>query len=67
MDELRYNVPGISCAHCGLAISGEVSKVAGVTDVQVDVAAKTVAVSGSAVDDSSVRAAIAEAGYEALA
>jgi copper chaperone CopZ len=67
MDELRYSVPGISCAHCGHAITGEVSKVVGVTDVQVDVAAKTVAVSGSAVDDSSVRAAIAEAGYEALA
>lgn len=65
MEELRYNVPGISCAHCGQAISGEVRKVEGVSAVAVDVPAKTVFVRGSAVDDSSVRAAIVEAGYEA--
>jgi copper chaperone len=65
MDELRYSVPGISCAHCGQAISGEVKKVQGVSIVDVDVPARTVVVRGSAVEDSSVRAAIVDAGYEA--
>jgi copper chaperone len=65
MEELRYNVPGISCAHCGQAISGEVKKVEGVSAVDVDIEAKTVAVRGAAVSDSEVRAAIVEAGYEA--
>lgn len=65
MEELRYKVPGISCAHCGQAISGEVRKVAGVTAVEVDIDAKTVAVRGSTLDDASVRAAIVGAGYEA--
>ena len=63
MDELRYSVPGISCAHCGQAISAEVEKVAGVTAVDVDIEAKAVVVCGE-VAEASVRAAIVEAGYE---
>jgi copper chaperone len=66
MDELRYSVPGISCAHCGHAISSEVGKVEGVASVDVDIEARTVAVHGVAVSDSAVRAAIVEAGYEAI-
>ena len=65
MEELHYSVPGISCAHCGEAISGEVVKVSGVTAVDVDLEAKTVAVRGGAFDDASIRAAIVAAGYEA--
>lgn len=57
-----YSVPGISCDHCKRAIEGEVTKVAGVTEVAIDVAAKTVQVSGG--DDAAIRAAIDEAGYE---
>ena len=64
MDELRYSVPGISCAHCGQVISAEVDKVAGVTAVDVDIEAKTVAVRGREVAEASVRAAIVVAGYE---
>jgi copper chaperone len=66
MEEIRYSVPGVSCSHCEHAISAEVGKVAGVEAVDVDLDAKTVAVRGSGLDDSSVRAAIAEAGYEAV-
>ena len=58
-----YSVPGISCDHCRAAIDGEVTKVAGVTAVVVDLAAKTVTVEGSAID-ADVRAAIDEAGYD---
>jgi copper chaperone len=65
MEEIRYSVPGVSCSHCEQAISAEVGKVVGVAAVQVDLDAKTVAVRGHGLDDASVRAAIAEAGYEA--
>jgi copper chaperone CopZ len=58
-----YDVPGISCGHCKAAIEGEVATVAGVDSVQVDVDARTVRVEGGA-DDTAVRAAIEEAGYE---
>jgi copper chaperone len=66
MEEIRYSVPGVSCSHCEQAISAEVGKVAGVAAVQVDLEGKTVAVNGNGLDDASVRAAIAEAGYAAV-
>jgi copper chaperone len=58
-----YRVPGISCDHCQHAIEGEVGKVAGVDQVGVDIEQRTVTVNGD-VDDSAVRAAIDEAGYD---
>lgn len=62
---LTYAVPGISCEHCVAAITEEVSELSGVDSVQVDLADKRVEVSGSELDDAAIRAAIAEAGYEA--
>lgn len=64
MNELTLSVPDISCDHCVRAITGEVSQVPGVRAVDVRIATKTVTVSGDASEDD-VRAAIAEAGYEA--
>jgi len=61
---LTYAVPGVSCEHCRAAITAEVSKVAGVEQVDVDLDAKRVTVTGTAVDDAAVRAAIDEAGYD---
>jgi copper chaperone CopZ len=58
-----YEVSGMSCAHCAGAISGEVGKLGAVEAVDVDVAAGTVTVTGDAVDDAAIRAAIDEAGY----
>lgn len=58
-----YSVPGISCGHCKAAIEGEVSEVAGVDTVIVDVDGKLVTVEGSASDEAII-AAIDEAGYE---
>ena len=63
MSNTVYAVPGISCGHCKTAIEAEVSKVAGVSGVDVDVDARTVTVSGDAAD-SDIRAAIDEAGYD---
>ena len=58
-----FDVPGISCGHCKAAIEAEVAAVDGVTSVDVDVDARTVAVDGDATDEA-VTAAIDEAGYE---
>ncbi len=58
-----YAVPGISCDHCKHAIEGAVSSVAGVEGVEVDVPARTATVVGE-VDETAVRAAIDEAGYD---
>jgi copper chaperone CopZ len=41
------------------------SEVEGVDDIDVDLEAKLVTVSGSGLDDAALRAAIEEAGYEA--
>ena len=57
----------MSCSHCEHAISTELAKVAGVAAVDVDLDAKSVRVRGEAIDDAAVRAAIADAGYEAVA
>ena len=61
---LTYAVPGISCGHCRTAITAEVSKVAGVESVEVDLDEKRVAVAGADIDDAAIRAAIDEAGYD---
>ena len=64
MSELTFTVPGMTCGHCEAAVKGEVGKVAGVTDVAVDLATKLVTVSGSALDTTAIVAAIDEAGFE---
>ena len=62
-----YAVPGISCGHCRVAITGEVGRLAGVSAIEVDLDAKCVTVTGPAVDDSAVRNAIDDAGYDVAA
>lgn len=62
---LTYTVPGMHCGHCKQAVTDEVSAVAGVESVEVDLDSKRVTVAGSDLDDASLRAAIDEAGYEA--
>ena len=62
-DAQTYSVPDISCDHCVQSITGEVTKVAGVSAVVVDLDTKTVAVTGGETAD--VIAAIDEAGYDA--
>ena len=60
-----YEVPGMTCEHCRVAVTEEVSQVAGVESVAVDLETKLVAVTGENVSDDAVREAIREAGYEA--
>jgi len=60
-----YTVEGMTCGHCVSSVTEEVGGVGGVTDVKVDLEAKSVTVtSDGPVDDASIRAAIDEAGYE---
>ncbi len=65
MSEITYAVPGMHCGHCERAVREEVSAVAGVESVEVDLDGKIVSVRGTALDDAAIRAAIVEAGYEA--
>lgn len=62
---VTYSVPAIHCAHCAMSIREEVSEVAGVEGVDVDLDSKVVTISGHDLDDAALRAAIEEAGYEA--
>ncbi|MGW7244438.1 heavy-metal-associated domain-containing protein [Streptomyces sp. NPDC054804] len=62
MAQKQYNVTGMSCEHCAASIREVVSGIAGVSEV-VDVAAKSVTVHGTDLEDSRLRTAIVEAGY----
>jgi copper chaperone len=64
-ETLTYDVPAIHCAHCAMSIREEVSEVEGVDEIVVDLETKVVTVRGTALEDEALRAAIAEAGYEA--
>ena len=63
-ETVTYSVPAIHCAHCAMSIREEVSEVEGVEDVAVDLDTKLVTVSGHELDDTALREAIEEAGYE---
>lgn len=59
-----FNVVGMSCGHCVAAITAEVSKLDGVTRVEVDLPTGAVTVeSDHPVDAGEFAAAIDEAGY----
>jgi copper ion binding protein len=61
----RYAVKGMTCGHCVSAVSAEVGRIDGVTAVDVDLATGTVTVSSeTALDETAVREAVDEAGYE---
>ncbi|HEU5066295.1 MAG TPA: heavy-metal-associated domain-containing protein [Gaiellaceae bacterium] len=66
MTEITYTVPDMSCGHCKQAVSGELAGVAGVETIDVDLDTKLVTVRGHDLDDAALRAAIEEAGYQAV-
>ncbi|WP_127499845.1 heavy-metal-associated domain-containing protein [Actinoplanes solisilvae] len=60
-----YTVTGMTCGHCVQAVTGELSTLPGVADVQIDLASGAVTVTSEApLTDDVVRAAVDEAGYE---
>ena len=63
---VTYTVPGMSCDHCERAVRSELGEVAGVDSVDVDLETKHVTVRGQDLDDTALREAIDEAGYQAV-
>lgn len=59
---VTYTVAGMTCNGCVNKVTNAVTDVAGVEDVDVDVAAGTLEVSGGA-DDAAIREAVANVGY----
>ena len=64
-EKKSYRVPGMHCGHCEAAVSEEVGAIHGVERVEVDLETKLVVVTGAQLEDGALRAAIAEAGYDA--
>jgi len=62
----HYTVAGMTCSHCALSVHAEVSELAAVDAVDVDLASGRLIVTGARIDDDAVRAAVAEAGYEVV-
>ena len=56
-----YSVPGMSCDYCVNTITDHVTPLAGVTDLECDLDARTVTSTGG--DDAAITAAIDEAGF----
>ncbi|MFB9462108.1 heavy-metal-associated domain-containing protein [Streptomyces cinereospinus] len=60
-----YQVSGMSCGHCEGAVSGELSRLPGVSSVRaVAASGEVTVVSSAALDEEAVRAAVDEAGFE---
>ncbi len=63
-----YTVKGMTCDHCAGSVTAEVTKIAGVTDVSVDVSAgRLTVISDEPVSAETVTEAVEEAGYEVVA
>lgn len=63
-----FDVAGMTCGHCVSAVTEELTHLAGVRRVQVDLVAggvsKVHVVSSAALGEADVRGAVDEAGYE---
>ncbi|MFE7773005.1 heavy-metal-associated domain-containing protein [Streptomyces sp. NPDC057445] len=60
-----YEVKGMTCGHCEGAVSSEISEILGVTSVKaVASTGQVTVISDAPLDESAVRAAVDEAGYE---
>lgn len=59
-----FDVVGMTCDHCALAVGSEIRKLEGVEAVDVDLVSGLVTVTSSAgVDSATVAAAVDEAGF----
>lgn len=65
MTEKTFKVPDVSCDHCVTAIKGELGKIDGVDNVDVDIASKIVTVRHNGqVSDEQLVSGLDEAGYD---
>ncbi|MEN9804827.1 MAG: hypothetical protein RIS41_1674 [Actinomycetota bacterium] len=67
MSTTTFSVPGMTCGHCKQAVTSELTKIVGVTSVDVDLDTKQVVVaSESPVEWKAIVDAVDEAGFEAV-
>ncbi len=67
MSKRIYNVPEIHCDHCVKSINRELGQIDGVSDIQVDLKAKTVTVElTQAVTDERIAEGLYEAGFDVV-
>ncbi|MFR9730310.1 heavy-metal-associated domain-containing protein [Saccharopolyspora sp. MS10] len=65
MSQSTYTVTGMTCGHCVSSVTEEISELAGVSDVAVNLETGSVTVTSSApLSDDAVRGAVEEAGYQ---
>jgi copper chaperone len=67
MSEKNINVDGMTCGHCVNAVTEEISKIPGVTAVNIDLRASEISpvtiTAGNEISDADIAAAVEEAGY----
>ncbi len=67
MSSKTVNVDGMTCDHCVHAVTEEISKIPGVTDVNIDLHANAISpvtiASDQEISDSDIAEAVEEAGY----
>ncbi len=59
-------VEGMSCNHCVMAVKNALGELDGVQNVDVELASGNVTVTGEALNDDAMKAAIDDAGYEVV-
>lgn len=60
-----WTVTGMTCGHCAASVTEEVQEIPGVEDVSVEVDSGAVTITSTApLEESAVRSAVEEAGYQ---
>jgi copper chaperone len=67
---ITYAVSGMTCGHCVTSVTEEISAIAGVQDVKIDLnpgsESRVTVTSDAPLADEAVREAVDEAGYELI-
>jgi copper chaperone len=67
MSTATYTVKGMTCGHCVNAVTEEITKIDGVTNVDIDLASGLVTIASERdLGADEVREAVDEAGYEVV-
>ncbi len=65
MSKVEIKIEGMTCGHCAMSITKQLTGLAGVTDVQVDHAKGSAVVELTGVSNEQLADAVTEAGYTA--
>lgn len=65
MSKVEIKIEGMTCGHCAMSITKELTGLAGVTDVQVDHTKGSAVVELTGVSNDQLSEAVTEAGYTA--